>query len=117
MQIAISGRHIAVTEGMKEHVENKVNSILDNQFYKITSVKVVLDNERNRHSAEVIVNLKDHSIHADAETYDMYAAIDAAVDKIDVQLRKLAEKKQEHREAPLRDSEPKIKTEDENEEA
>jgi len=113
MQISISGRHIAVTDGMKEHVENKINAIIDNQFYKITSIKVVLSNERNRHMAEVIVNMKDHSIQADSETYDMYGAIDAAVEKIDVQLRRLAEKKQEHRDAPLRDNEPKLDTEEE----
>lgn len=107
MQISISGRHVSVTDAMKEHLENKINSVIDNRVLKVVSVKGVLSHERNRNKAEIVVNMKNHIIEADAETYEMYEAIDTAVEKINVQIRRLLDKVQDHRKTPLHESEAK----------
>jgi putative sigma-54 modulation protein len=97
MQITISGRHVTVTDAMKAHIEGKLNGVLDVPQLKITSVKVVLDVEKDRCKAEVIVNMKNHTFEADDESRDMYQSIDAAIAKIDHQITHLIDKLQDHR--------------------
>ncbi|MHB9139836.1 MAG: ribosome hibernation-promoting factor, HPF/YfiA family [Victivallaceae bacterium] len=94
--IIISGRHVSVTDAMKQHVEDKLKPVVDVPNLKITSVRVVLDVEKNRCKAEIIVNMKNHDLEAVTETLDMYQAIDQSVEKIDGQIRKLLDKVQDH---------------------
>jgi len=82
---------------MKAHLENKITSVLENKALKVTSIRGIMGVEKNRHKAEIIVNIKNHSFEADAETYDMYESIDVAVEKIDAQLRKHLDRIQDHR--------------------
>lgn len=102
MQVIISGRHVTVTEGMKQHIEAKTMDIMSRKSLKITSMRVILSLEnQSRYKAEIIVNMKNHTFEADAETHDVYDSIDAAVDKVSSQIKKLADKVQDHRKAPL----------------
>jgi putative sigma-54 modulation protein len=94
--IIISGRHVSVTDAMKQHVEDKLKPVVDVPNLKITSVRVVLDVEKNRCKAEIIVNMKNHDLEAVTETLDMYQAIDQSIEKIDSQIRKLLDKVQDH---------------------
>jgi ribosomal subunit interface protein len=81
---------------MKQHVEDKLKPVVDVPNLKITSVRVVLDVEKNRCKAEIIVNMKNHDLEAVTETLDMYQAIDQSIEKIDSQIRKLLDKVQDH---------------------
>lgn len=108
MQISISGRNLTVTDGMKEHLENKLNSVIDSRVLKVTSVKAVLSHERNRNKAEIVVYMKSHVLEADSETYEMYEAMDSAVEKIDAQIRRQLDKAQDHHKTPLYESEIKV---------
>ncbi|MFA6102847.1 MAG: ribosome-associated translation inhibitor RaiA [Victivallaceae bacterium] len=95
--ITISGRHLTVTDAMKQHVEGKLKPVIESvPHLKITSAKVVLEMEKSRCKAEIIVNMKNHDMEAVSETYDMYQAIDMSVEKIDTQIRKLVDKVQDH---------------------
>lgn len=95
MTIMVSGRHVSVTDEMKEYAESKLKAILEGR-HKITNVTVVLDLQKTRHKAEVIVHGKNLNIEADTESYDMYESIDAAMGKIDRQISKYFDKKQDH---------------------
>jgi len=95
--ITITGRHLTVTDAMKKHVEGKLNPVIESvPNLKITSVKVILEMEKSRCKAEILLNMKNHDMEAVTETYDMYQAIDMSVEKIDVQIRKLIDKVQDH---------------------
>lgn len=95
--IIISGRHLTVTEAMKQHVEDKLNPVIESApNLKISSVRVVLELEKTRCKAEIIVNMKHHDMEAVSETYDMYQSIDMSVEKIDSQIRKLQDKVHDH---------------------
>ncbi len=107
MQVIISGRHVTVTEGMKLHIEAKTLDIVSRRALKVSSIRAVLSMEgQNRYKAEIIVNMKNHSFEADAETQDLYESIDLAVEKISCQIKKLVDKVQNHRKTPIRDAEP-----------
>lgn len=99
MDIIVSGRHVTVSDEMKEYVKQKLETILDGRPLKITTVRVILDIQKNRHKAEVIVHIKHHDLEADAETYDMYESIDAMVEKIEVQILRYLDKAQDHHKA------------------
>ena len=92
MKINISGHHVEVTEALKSHVESKMTK-LETHSDQITSAQVTLTVEKNRQNAEATIHVTGADLHANAESEDMYAAIDALVDKLDRQLLKHKEKK------------------------
>ena len=86
--IRVTGRHVSVTEAMKEYCRRKV-ATLHLDYPKIIEVQVILDVQKYRHQAEVILHCSNHiTIEATAECNDMYASIDQVVDRIARQMRK-----------------------------
>ena len=86
--VTVTGRHLQITEAIKDYVTRKIESLhLD--YPKIIEAHVILEVEKYRHSAEVVLVCSNHiTIEACEETSDMYAAIDAVVDKVARQMRK-----------------------------
>jgi putative sigma-54 modulation protein len=87
-EIKITGRHVAVTDAIVEYARKKVDHLhLD--YPRIIEAQVILDVEKYRHIAEVVLRCTNHiTIDASAETSDLYASIDEAVGKIAQQMRK-----------------------------
>jgi len=88
LPIIVTGRHVSVTEAMREHAEKKVSGLhLD--YPKIIEAKVLLNVEGDRHIAEIILFCANHIvIEADTTTSDMYASIDETASKIARRMRK-----------------------------
>lgn len=88
LPITITGRHVSVTEAMREHAHKKVDGLhLD--YPKIIEAKVLLNVEGDRHIAEIILFCANHIvIEADTTTNDMYASIDETISKIARRMRK-----------------------------
>ncbi|MCF6310881.1 MAG: ribosome-associated translation inhibitor RaiA [Verrucomicrobiales bacterium] len=88
LPITVTGRHVTVTEAMRTHAHKKVEGLhLD--YPKIIEAKVILDVQKNRQKAEVILHCANHiTIEADTETGDMYASIDETLSKIARRMRK-----------------------------
>ena len=91
MQLSITGHHIDVTEPLKTYVTDKLDK-LDRHSDQITNVHVVLSVEKLIQKAEATVHVSGAELFADAETEDLYAAIDLLSDKLDRQLIKHKEK-------------------------
>ncbi len=86
--IQVTGRHISITEAMADYARQKVEQIhLD--YPRITEVQFILDVQKHRHSAEMILICNNHiTIEASHECDDMYAAIDGVLNKVTRQMRK-----------------------------
>lgn len=95
MQLTITGHHIEVTPALKAKVESKLAK-LERHFDHLTDVHCVLTVEKLEHKAEATVHLSGGTIHADAIHEDMYAAVDALVDKLARQVTKHKEKLTDH---------------------
>ncbi len=86
--VQVTGRHVSVTEPIKDYAIKKVEGLhLD--YPKIIEAHVILDVQKYRQSAEIILHCNNHiTIEASAETDDMYASIDGALSKVARQMRK-----------------------------
>ncbi|MFB9137555.1 ribosome hibernation promoting factor [Vibrio sp. AK197] len=91
MQININGHNIDLTDSMQDYVNEKFQK-LERFFDHITNVHVVLRVEKVTQIAEATLHVSQGEIHASAENENMYAAIDALVDKLTRQLNKHKEK-------------------------
>ncbi|MDX1430201.1 MAG: ribosome-associated translation inhibitor RaiA [Rhodothermales bacterium] len=95
MPLTITGHHIDVTPALRNRVESKLAK-LDRHFDSLTDIHCVLTVEKLQHKAEATVHLTGGTIHADAVDEDMYAAVDALVDKLSRQVTKHKEKLTDH---------------------
>jgi putative sigma-54 modulation protein len=98
MQINLTGNHIEVTPALRSYVEEKFER-LERHFDHVTAVHVVLSVEKQRQEVEATIHLAGNKIFADAHHDDMYAAIDALVDKLDRQILKHKDKLTDHHRA------------------
>ena len=96
MQLNVTGHHVDVTPSMHDYVSQKLER-LERHFDHVTNVHVILSVEKLRHKAEATLHISGGNLFADAQDEDMYAAIDAMVDKLDRQIRKHKEKMTDHR--------------------
>ena len=92
MQLSITGHHLDLTESLNAYIEQKFDK-LERHYDHITQVHVVLTVEKINHLAEATAHVTGGELFANASsTGDMYAAIDALVDKLDRQLIRHKEK-------------------------
>jgi putative sigma-54 modulation protein len=95
MQITVSGHHVEVTPALREYVLSKMER-LQRHFDNITNTDVTLIVEKLVQKAEATIHVSGADIFADADSEDMYTAIDLLVDKLDRQLIKHKEKARHH---------------------
>ena len=110
MDIQITGRNVTVNEGLREYVDGRLGPVLE-AYPRIESAHAILSHEKYRFTAEFVVQGRDKLREVAQETTDdLYAAIDAAAQKIDVQLRKSRQKMidKHHERQRLTDVEPPV---------
>ncbi|MCH8501247.1 MAG: ribosome hibernation promoting factor [Aliidiomarina sp.] len=95
MQINLTGHHVDITEALRDYVDTKFAK-LERHFDHINNVHVILNVEKLMQKAEATVHLNGGEVFATSEHQDMYAAIDALIDKLDRQVIKHKEKLKKH---------------------
>lgn len=101
MDLTISGRHVAVTDAMRDHARQRAEKF-EHFTSHLMNVKVTLMIEGERQMAEFLAHTRGKGeLVAKAVTKDMYTSIDQAAGKLEKQLDKL--------EARLRDRRGKSK--------
>ncbi|EHQ51369.1 sigma 54 modulation protein / SSU 30S ribosomal protein S30P [Ectothiorhodospira sp. PHS-1] len=98
MQINLTGHHVDLTDALRDYVNDKFQR-LERHFDNVIDVHVVLTVEKLQQKAEANMLVSGNTIFADASHADMYAAIDALVDKLDRQVVKHKEKLKDHHRA------------------
>ncbi|MDX8395244.1 MAG: ribosome-associated translation inhibitor RaiA [Mariprofundaceae bacterium] len=91
MQVSITGRHVDLTDPLKDYVNDKLQH-LKHSFDHVLDVHVVLSVEKFRQRCEVNMQANGINIHGGHETEDMYASIDGVVDKLNRQLKRYRSK-------------------------
>lgn len=92
--INIVGRHMEVTDAIKDYVAKKLGR-LEHYLEGISQMHVILRVEKNLQIAEANIHAKGHhELFAQSEADDLYAAIDLLSDKLNRQATKIKEKLQ-----------------------
>jgi putative sigma-54 modulation protein len=91
MKIKITGRHIDVSERLKEYAEKRVSK-LEKYFQQIIDIHLILYVEKLDHAAELIINGDSVQFHAREKAADLYSAVDLLIDKMDSQIARFKEK-------------------------
>jgi len=87
--IQVTVRHESIADSLRDYVIKKIEG-LNLDYPKIIEAKAILDVEKNRHTAEIILFCANHiNIEASSETIDnMHASIDHTISKIARRMRK-----------------------------
>ena len=107
MNLTISGHHIEVTPALRSYVTSKMDRIV-RHFDQVVDVKVLLTVEKQkekegRQRAECNIHVKGSDLYAESSHFDLYAAVDELVDKLDRQVgRHKTRVQNHHHEAPKR---------------
>lgn len=102
MDVVVTGRHLEVSDGFRQHVEEKL-SRLEKHDQRIMRVQVSVTKEKNprQHDRAVKVELtaisKGPVIRAEAAAEDKMSALDLALDKMATQMRRAADRRRVHR--------------------
>lgn len=92
MDMKITGKHMEVTEAIREYAERKIGR-LPRYFDRVQEIVVVLEQHDRKFEVEILLHIEHHDpIVAKHVAEDLYACIDQAVDKGERQLTDLKER-------------------------
>ena len=90
MRLELTGRHIRITPGLRQLVEEgleKLDRVLND---RAVSLQAVVSQEKHRRHVEMTLHARgEHFFHGAGKGKDWEAAINQAVDKVEQQARKL----------------------------
>jgi putative sigma-54 modulation protein len=108
MDIRYSGKHLAITDGMKDHLAAKLAKV-EKYFPRLIEAHVVLKKEKVMCFAEITLlgkNLRVFGVGREKE--NIFTAIDQATDRILKQAKKFREKVKDHRKSGRRPAKAEI---------
>lgn len=107
MQVKLTSRHGTVKDDAQEYIRSKAERLLTT-FERITQIEVTADFEHSDVKVEILVDTEHkHDFVASAEGEEVAPVFDAALHKMEQQIRKYKEKLQDHRrDVPIRDVNP-----------
>jgi len=96
VDIRISGKNLSVTQGMKDHLDEKLVK-LGKYAPRLVEAHVILKKEKYIFKAEITLLAKNLKAFGKAEAKDnIFAAIDPAYVRVEKQLKKYREKVKDH---------------------
>jgi ribosome hibernation promoting factor len=93
--IQVTGRHVEITDSMKDYAIEKISRI-ERFINRIIDVNVIMDIQKLDHRVEIILKFGNIKISSKASSTDMYVSIDQAVDKLEAQVLRYKSKLQDH---------------------
>jgi ribosomal subunit interface protein len=102
MDVVVTGRHCELSDRFRSHVTEKL-ARLEKHDHRIIRVQVEVENERNPRQADRAVRLeltafsRGPVVRAEAAAEDKMGALDLALDKMEAQMRRAADRRREHK--------------------
>lgn len=101
MRFDYTGRHVEVSPAIRRHVEDHFKKLAHIFNDSTASTHVIIDVEKNRQIAELVVHWRDHTLTAKDTNADMYMALSRAIAKIEKRALKLKGKIIDRKQAAL----------------
>ena len=96
MNLNLTGHHLTITPAIRDYIVAKLDRVV-RHFDHVIDVNVVVTVDKLQQKIEANLHTRGKDIHAEAIDADLYAAIDALADKLDRQVLKHKEKREERR--------------------
>ena len=99
MQVQVSGKGVDVGEALRLHVEKRLAEGISKYSDRVNQVQAVISRESHLFRVDLSANLGTHSgivVKGRDAAGDVYAAFDAAADKVEKQLRRYKRKLTNH---------------------
>lgn len=87
MKLDLTGKNIEITPAIQEFAEKKVKKF-EKFFEDDTIVHVTFSAKKEKQNVDIRIEYKGKTFLAEEDTYDVYAGIDLAIDKLLGQIRK-----------------------------
>ena len=97
MQVTMTFRHMEQSDALKAYAEEKLERVTKYIDGPINAQVYFSVEKKIRHIVEIVINSKGISTKASEATHDMYASVDAVIDKIERQLVRYKEKIKAHK--------------------
>lgn len=107
MLFTITGKHIEITEAIRQHAQEKCEKLP--RFYdQINHVEVLVEGGESRSTGvEVLAHIEHGEVLVAKESgHDTYACLDMAVHKLERQLKKQKEKQRDNKHLGTTEREP-----------
>ncbi len=99
MNINITGRHINISNRLKEYSEKKIKK-LEKYFHQLIDAHLIMYVEKLEHGAEIIINGDGIQFHGRENAADFFSSIDLLFEKMEKQIVKFKEKHSSHKNLP-----------------
>lgn len=93
--ITISGRHVLVTDSMKDYAIEKISK-LEKLSPRLIDVNVTMDIQKTEHRVDMVMRFNNEVFKSHSASSDMYASIDKAVEKLHTQILRFKSRIQDH---------------------
>jgi putative sigma-54 modulation protein len=103
MQIEVKGRHMTITDDVREHVEKRFAKV-GKQVSELAELEVELSQEQNPSNpdafrAEVTLRVKGTTLRACDSSRDMAHSINLCADELAIQVKRHRDKRRKRRES------------------
>jgi len=95
MKITLVGKNLRVTEGLRAHATKKAHSIARLLNARAT-LRLVSSVQKGMQLAEATLQLDGFTFRAHARSNDLYGSIDAVIEKLERQVRRLKDRWHSH---------------------
>jgi len=96
MKIEYIARKVTLTDQTRQLAEKKIAKV-KKYFNDILDIRLEIGQERHLYNADLFVKGKDFDVHATGQNKEVTAAIQEAVDKLEMQARKAKTRLKEHK--------------------
>jgi len=95
MVIEFTARHYHAPDNVREYAENEVKR-LEKYNDRITQCQIILSHEHNEHIVELNLSVPGNKFNSKVSSGNLTKAVDLAVDKMEVRLKKFMDKRNAH---------------------
>ena len=103
MNLTITGKQIELGEALRTHVTERLHAAVSKYYDRAVEGQVIFSREAHLFAAELSVHVGTGiSATAKAEDVEIYACANAAIEKLEKQLRRDKRKRRNHHAGPAR---------------
>ncbi len=97
MRVLITGKNLEITEGINEAVHRSLGKL--DKFFKAKEITANVNVKTYAHEQKIEITLRideAHVLRQEVVERDLYLALDEAVDKLEVQIKKVKDRANKH---------------------